>query len=238
MNPALVDAMEEELVGGCDVVFTTAAGLCERLSRFNQNTYMIPNGADFELFSKAASPLPCPDDMKSLPHPIFGFVGMLQECIAYDYAISLARSNPVSSLVFIGRELPGVDLSELKALSNVYFLGLKPHDKLPEYIAQFDVCLNMFAAGELSKDVSPLKFYEYLATGKPIVSTPEPLQVRDFADVCHIAENADEFVKMCSRALHDDEKTSQVRMQKGRAASWDARVGTMEDILKLHKIFV
>ena len=80
----------------------------------------------------------------------------------------------------------GVDLTHLQKYPNIVFHGLVPQPELPAYLAQMDVCLNVFRAGALSKDVSPLKFYEYLATGKPVVSTREPLQVEDFKDVVYI----------------------------------------------------
>ncbi len=75
-----------------------------------------------------------------------------------------------------------------------------PQPELPAYLAQMDVCLNVFRAGALSKDVSPLKFYEYLATGKPIVSTREPLQVEDFKDVVYIAQHPEMFLPLCDAA--------------------------------------
>ena len=115
----------------------------------------------------AAQPQPLPDDMQGIPHPIFGFVGALQSCIEYGYLEAAAKARPDWSFVLIGKEKPGVDLSALHAMPNVHFLGLKPNEQLPQYLAHFDACLNLFAKSDLSKDVSPLKFYEYLATGRP-----------------------------------------------------------------------
>ena len=180
MNPAVVDAMELELAGKCDQVFATAQPLAERLEKANPHTAFIPNGANFSRFYEASKAQPCPEDLKSIPRPILGFVGALQPCIAYDFVAHAAKAHPEWSFVFIGGEKPGADLGQLKQLKNCYFLGLKPNEQLPQYMAQFAVCLNLFAAGDLSKDVSPLKFYEYLATGKPIVSTPQPDQVLQF----------------------------------------------------------
>ena len=131
---------------------------------------------------------------------MFGFVGMLQECIDYALIESLAKARPDATVFFIGRTLPGVSLDRLKKYPNIVFHGLVPQPELPAFLAQFDVCLNVFRAGALSKDVSPLKFYEYLATGKPIVSTREPLQVSDFADVTYIADSEAEFLEKCAEA--------------------------------------
>jgi len=232
MNPALVDEMEKELARRATVVFSTALGLHETLRDYNKNAHLIPNGVNYPLFSQAASPLPSPEDMKDLPRPIYGFVGMLQDCIDYNFIKALADACPESSVVLIGRPLPGVDLSMLDACQNVHRLGLKPYETLPSYIAQFDVCLNLFRPGALSKDVSPLKFYEYLATGKPIVSTPEPLQVQEYGDVVEVAETAEDFIEKCrAAAFEKSDMLKARRMAYGEAASWDARVAAMREIL-------
>lgn len=233
MNPALVDKMEEELAAKCDQVFATAKPLAERLEKANPNTVFIPNGANFERFSKAAEDLPCPAELQGMAHPIFGFVGALQECIEYTYIETAAKLHPEWNFVFIGRENPGVDLAYLRQMENCHFLGLKPNEQLPAYIRQFDACLNLFAAGDLSKDVSPLKFYEYLATGKPTVSTPQPDQVLQYAPLIYIAATAEEFISCCQAALEDtDAARTEARMEEGRKSSWDARVSQMLHVLK------
>ena len=189
ITPAVVDRMERDLAKPADQVFATAVGLAETLEQINPTTKMIPNGAAYEIFSRVQAEkdtLPCPADMKDLPHPVFGFVGMLQECIDYALIQKLAQARPDATIFLIGRTLPGVDLTHLRKYPNIVFHGLVPQPELPAYLAQMDVCLNVFRAGALSRDVSPLKFYEYLATGKPVVSTREPLQVEDFADVVYI----------------------------------------------------
>ena len=97
---------------------------------------------------------------------------------------------------------------------------------------------NLFAAGDLSKDVSPLKFYEYLATGKPIVSTPQPEQVLQFKDLIHIAPTAEDFVRCCREALLEhDTDLREGRLEAGRRSSWDARVAQMREILTRRGIF-
>jgi glycosyltransferase involved in cell wall biosynthesis len=232
MDPQVVDAMELDLARQADQVFATATGLAERLHAANDTAVCIPNGANYERFSQAAQPQPVPADMADIPGPIFGFVGALQDCIAYDLVVAAAKARPQWSFVFIGGEKPGVDLSPLKALGNVYFLGLKKNEDLPAYLHRFDVCLNLFVKNDLSKDVSPLKFYEYLATGKPIVSTPQPDQVLDFRDLIHLGGTAEEFLAACEAALADTDPARQAaRMAAGKDCSWDARVAQMGDIL-------
>ena len=235
ITPEVVDGMERDLAKPADQVFATAVGLAETLEKINPTTKMIPNGAAYEIFSRVQTEkdaLSCPEDMKGLKHPVYGFVGMLQECIDYALIEKLAKERPDATIFLIGRTLPGVDLSHLKQYKNIVFHGLVPQPELPAYLAQMDVCLNVFRAGALSKDVSPLKFYEYLATGKPIVSTREPLQVEDFRDVVYIAHDADEFLALCDEAARENapEKVEK-RLAYGEQCSWTERVRQMEDVL-------
>lgn len=238
--PAVVDGMEKDLASRADMVFSTAVGLHETLQKYNKNAQMIPNGAAYEIFSKVQTEketLKCPDRLANVQHPIFGFVGMLQECIDYDLLEALAKSRPDATVFCIGRTLPGVSLERFEKYPNVIFNGLVPQPELPAYIAQFDVCLNVFKAGMLSKDVSPLKFYEYLATGKPIVATREPLQVEDFKDVVYIAYDETEFLSLCDEAAceNDADKIAK-RLSYGAACSWTERVREMENTLYEKKV--
>ena len=234
IDPAVVDRMEEDLARLASQVFCTAQGLYETLVRYNKNTELIPNGAAYEIFSRASGKA----EKKEGEGPVFGFVGMLQECIDYELIRRISERWPEGEIDLIGRPLPGVDLSLLEGRENVRFLGLFPQTELPEHIRRFDVCLNVFREGKLSKDVSPLKFYEYLATGKPVVSTREPLQVFDFADVTYIAETPEDFVVKCEEALREtDPEKAQKRMAYGKACSWEERVKRMETILKEKNIF-
>ena len=232
MDPSLVDRMELELAAKADHVFATADALAERLRAAQKNTDMIPNGANFERFVQASQPQPVPEELRGVPRPIFGFVGALQSCIEYDFLEAAAKARPDWSFVLIGKEKPGVDLSALHAMQNVYFLGLKPNEQLPQYLAQFDACLNLFAKSDLSKDVSPLKFYEYLATGRPIVSTRQPDQILQYAPLIEIADSPEEFIAACEKARDDDtpERNAE-RIEAGRACSWDSRVAQMCEIL-------
>ena len=194
---------------------------------------MIPNGANFERFVQAAQPQPVPEDLRDIPHPIFGFVGALQSCIEYDYLEAAAKARPDWSFVLIGKEKPGVDLTALHAMPNVHFLGLKPNEQLPQYLAHFDACLNLFAKSDLSKDVSPLKFYEYLATGRPIVSTRQPDQILQYAPLIEIADSQEEFIAACEASLADTApERTKARIEAGRACSWDSRVAQMCEILQ------
>ncbi len=230
INAQLVDDMERDLCRQADLVFATAKGLVDHLKPWCKELHLMPNGVDFDRFHAALSDTAAPPpDIGHLPRPLLGFVGMLQPCINTDYIVHAAQVRPDWHFACVGEPLAGVDVSALQALPNVHLLGLKPFTKIPSYIKAFDVCLNLFRNSALSKNVSPLKFYEYLSTGKPIVSTPQPDQVMQYAELIHIADTPDAFVAACEQALKDDGKAEE-RIACGRAASWDSRVEDMERI--------
>lgn len=233
MNPQLVDDMELDLAKKADMVFATAKPLCTRLQDANSKAMFIPNGANFERFYAASQPQPKPEDFPAGDGPVFCFVGALQQCIEYGFIEYAAKARPNWRFVFLGRQVAGVNLSALQALPNCHFLGLRPNEQLPQYIAQCDACLNLFDQSDLSRDVSPLKFFEYLATGKPIVSTPQPEQILQFADDIHIAASKEEFLAACEASLKDTApERIAARIELGRQSSWDHRVAQMEAILR------
>lgn len=227
IDPAVVDGMEEELAGKAHTVFATAQGLYDRLKNFNADCHLLPNGCNYELFSRTAE-LSKEGDKK-----VFGFVGMLQECIDYSCIEALARDFPDAEIRLIGRKLPGVDTGALEKYGNISFAELLPQEELPARIKDFDLCLNIFRNDELARDVSPLKFYEYLATGKPVVSTPVPLQVNDYRDCIYIADSAEQFTEKCREALAEQsgDPRRALRLEAAKKCSWDERVKEMRSIL-------
>ncbi len=238
IDASTVDTLEKSLSEQASVIFSTAIGLHDTLSEYNKNAHLLPNGVNFEHFNRAATEnLPVPSDMADIKHPVIGFIGMLQECIDYEKIELIAKERPDWSVVLVGKPLPGVNLDHLKEYSNIHFLGMKKYDDIPAYIANFDVCLNVFRSGDLSRDVSPLKFYEYLATGKPVVSTPQPEQVLGYSDAVYISGGTEDFIRKCEDAMNEpDEEKRKLRITYARACSWDSRVHEMEDILKEHGV--
>ena len=233
INEKTVNEMERKLASGADQVIATAIGLYDTLESYNPHTVMLPNGVNFEHFNAAAvEDLPVPEDMKDLPRPIIGFSGMLQECIDYDAIEAVAKRHPDWSVALVGGPMPGVNLDYLHDYPNIHFLGMKPYAQMPAYLRAFDVCMNAFRAGRLSKDVSPLKFFEYMASGRPIVSTPQPEQVLGYTDAVYITHSPQDFVDKCELALREPDVTkTKLRITYAKSCSWEARVREMEELL-------
>lgn len=232
INKNTMLTMERELIKKCDIVFVTAEGLYDSKSKYNKNTYLITNGVNFELFNSVQDEKIKPHgEVKNLPKPVVGFIGVIQEWIDLDLIFEIAQNNPGLSVLMVGPVGAGVDVEKLKNLTNVYFVGAKKPEILPYYIKIFDVCINPFRQSNLTKNVSPLKFYEYLATGKPIVTVDMPA-VREFSDCVLIAKDNREFIYNITEAIEKDtEELKQKRIEKGKENSWEEKVTTMLDIL-------
>lgn len=229
MDKSVMINMERDLMRECDIVFVTAPGLYESKKDYARVIYFLPNAANVSHFMQAQDPVTeIPGDIASVPHPVIGFVGVIQDWIDLDLIRAAAVAHPGWSFAMIGPVGPGIDVSSLKSLPNVYFLGRKDLQTLPGYIKAFDVCINPFKINELTDKVSPLKFYEYLAAGKPIVSVSMP-GVNDFADVVEISHDIDGFIAGIETALTEETPDKlKARLQRARENSWENRVEFME----------
>lgn len=159
------------LAAEADLMVVTSPTLLNKYNNKTKQCILIPNGFDEKLFTEASKKVP--SDLRSIPKPIVGFVGVLFEFIDYKLIHNIATKLKNISFVFVGpieksgRE--GVD--RLNKLSNTYFLGSKIRQEIPSYISNFDICINPFKLNDVAHAVSPLKVYEYIACGKQVIST-------------------------------------------------------------------
>ncbi len=227
-RPETVNTLEKKLLKLADIVFVTARGLYEAKKPYCREIHLIPNAADVAHFRRALDPeTPLAPELQGLPRPILGFVGVIQDWIDLDLIAELARRRPAWSFVLVGPAGPGVNLGPLREMANVHLLGRRDKEVLPSYFKGFDLCLNPFRLNKLTATVSPLKFYEYLATGKPIVSVPLP-EVEPFSGLVEIARGPDEFLQKIEAALASETPERQAaRLQAAGANSWEQRVAEM-----------
>jgi len=233
VKKSVVQKMEQELLKKVDMVFVTAKGLLPLKKKVNDNTFFVPNGVDFELFSKACySDLECPSDLINLHKPILGFIGGIFEWIDLNLIKFVAETNPRWSIVLIGPVRRNMSLSWIKSHSNVFFLGRKDMSVLPTYLKYIDVCLSPFKVNTLTKTVNPLKVYEYLAAGKPVVSTDMP-ELYHLDDVVYIAKSYDEFVRKIKLALIENDCTKTARRQDiAKDYSWEKLLALKSEIIE------
>lgn len=219
---------EEELICKSDVVITTAEGLYDNAKILNKNVYMIRNGSDYEKFSnlKKNGVLDCLEEK-----PIIGYFGAINDWLDFDLMEYVIKENKDKYFIFIG-SISSKNVRKFYKYSNVYFIGEVSHNDLPGYLAYFDVCTIPFVLNDLIKNTNPVKFYEYIASGKPVVSVDLP-ELSRHSDICYLSENKEEFSKDIFKALHDENKeVIEKRKLVAKENTWDNRV---EELIKIIK---
>ena len=231
-----ITALELDLLRRVDLVFANSPPTYENKRRFNSRTYRIPSGADVEHFAQALDPaVAVHTAIAQIPQPRIGYSGHVNERLDYTVLEYLAHQRPDWSLVFVGDTYPWTldapPLRRLRALPNTHFLGKHPFTDMPSLIKGMDVCLLPYVSDERGYYRSPLKLYEYLAAGKPVVSIDHP-EAREFDSVVYLASTPETFLECVAQALaQDNQERRQQRVALARQHSWGCRVDDMERII-------
>ena len=221
--PPSLTLREEELLDRADVVFTGGQSLFEAKRHAHPNVKVFPSSVDVAHFSMARSIQADPPDQAHIPRPRLGFFGVIDERMDLELLAGVAAARPDWHLVMIGPVVK-IDPSMLPRAANLFYLGSKSYAELPAYIAGWDVALLPFARVEATRFISPTKTPEYMAAGKPVVSTSITDVIRPYGQrgLVRIADTVDEFVFACEASLAED---SAARMRDAdaflRQTSWD-----------------
>lgn len=218
---------EEELLKKSDLIITSAENLNSFAKKYNEKVVMVRNGCDLDRFVdiKKNGQL---DSIKG--KPIVGYFGAINDWFdveAVEYAV---KENAEKNFVFLGN----IDTKKVEKLfkyKNVYFLGEVKHEELGGYLAYFDVCTIPFVINELIKSTNPVKFYEYVATGKPVVSSKLP-ELEKYSDICYLYDGKEDFSKCIYKALYDkEESTVEKRIRVAKQNSWDERIKVLQEAI-------
>jgi len=233
--PELLKLREAQLFGLADLVFTGGRSLYEVKREQHKAVYCFPSSIDVDHFARALDPKADaePEDQKGIARPRVGFFGVIDERTDIELLRGMADLRPDLHFVMIG---PVVKISEedLPKAENIHYLGGKSYDELPDYIAGWDVAMMPFALNESTKFISPTKTPEYLAAGKPVVSTPIRDVVRPYgeAGLVKIAGTPEQFVRAIDDALHDDAGDRQKKASEFLdTMSWDKTYEAMSELI-------
>ena len=206
--PALRES-EAELFSRADLVFTGGQSLYEIKVNQHPNVYAFPSSIDNMHFAQARTLIQDPNDQANIPHPRLGFFGVLDERMDLDLLDGIAAARPDWHLVIIGPVVK-IDPTVLPRRHNIHYLGAKAYKDLPAYIAGWDVAFLPFARNESTRFISPTKTPEYLAAGKPVVSTSIRDVVRPYGQlgIVRIADTVEEFVAAATGAMNQNPDSS------------------------------
>jgi glycosyltransferase involved in cell wall biosynthesis len=227
-------AAEERFARRADLVLASAPALAERMRALNDHVLYAPNVADTGTFATALEPGPVDPALEALPHPRLVFQGAIVATkLDVELLAGVAGLRPGWSIVLVGPRGAGDptgDLSPLDRAPNVHLVGPRPAGELPQVLRGADVGLIPYAVNELTRSVFPMKVYEYLAAGLPVLATPLPA-LEGLEEVGTVA-TAEELVSACERELTAD--SPERRRERSRAAashSWEARIEEIERAL-------
>jgi glycosyltransferase involved in cell wall biosynthesis len=236
---ARMSEREKCILAEAELVIVASEPLLQSRSRQNPNTHHLSNCVEYERFSQKVPDwrsIAC--DLAELPEPRLGYIGGFNDLMDIDLLIRLAETYRESSVVIVGEERgsrqfrKADNYRQLKSMSNVFFLGHKPYETLPAYLHGLDVCLMPFLCNEWIRNSSPNKTYQYLAAGKPVVSTDFP-EARRVESAVLVAEDHDQFISMVSSALDSNSAEKiRARQEKAKANTCDTRAEAVLELVR------
>jgi len=220
---------ERELLAVADVVFGGGPKICQAKRHHNSNAYSYGCGVDVPHFGKARhARTKKPAEVARLSGPVLGYFGVVDERVDYGLLAQLADHDPTWNIVIVGPSTK-VDPATFPRRSNLHWLGGRDYAALPSYVKSFDVCLMPFALNAATEFINPTKALEYMATGRPIVSTAIEDVVLQFDTVVSIASSSEDFVARCETAIaQPDASRIKLGLKKARQNSWESIVTQLE----------
>ena len=226
---------ELQLVKESDMVICTSKALYDEKSKINDNTFFVPNAADLSHSSKALDndtavhPL-----LKNIAKPIIGYFGSVERRIDYDIIKGVVAANPDKSFVFAGPVINEHIPEWLFNTPNIYLLGQIPYDEMPGMLKGFDIAIIPFKKDEVSTTIFPLKLFEYLGAGKPVILTDFNPDLKDYTHgAVEVCSNAKSFTKAINAILKNDGPEQQaLRLKVAQENTWQIRSKEIADLIE------
>lgn len=230
-NRSIQRQREKQITREADVIICVSRELYALKKEQKDNVFYLPHGVDFDLFYGAAQRQDIWEPLRSIPRPIAGYFGTLtdsNDIALWEYC---AEQMPDVSFVLTGRITAG-DYSKLASMPNVHLTGFLPYEEIPSLCAGFDVCMLNWRQSPWIYACNPLKAFEYMAAGKPIVSVPIR-ELEQYQDVVSIARNPEEYVRLLRWELQSDTPSrKQRRIEIAKSHDWRVHFTRLSEILE------
>lgn len=224
-------SQEDELIHKVDIIFTGGKSLYESKAVLHDNVFCFPSSVDRYHFSQALNGIALPQDIIYGKGPIVGYFGVIDERIDLYLISETAKLLPGVQFVMVG-PLAKIGEDDLPRAHNIHYLGMKSYQELPGYLKAFSIAMMPFALNDATKFISPTKTLEYMAAGKPIISTAIYDVVRDYSEVVKIVDSAEAFAGAIDTILTSQSVYIMDYGEILEKTSWDATVENMVNIIK------
>ncbi|AFS83512.1 glycosyltransferase [Candidatus Nitrosopumilus sediminis] len=206
---------EEILFSNSDLITVSSSYLMQKAMKFTNNYIFLPNACEFDHFNKN----PDSSIISKFKKPIIGYFGSIADWFDTELLEYVATKCPDYTFVMIGHTF-GSDIRKLKEFKNVHFLGERPYSELPKYLHSFDVCLIPFRKTPLIHATHPIKIYEYMAAGKPVVATDMP-ELYPMSKLCYISTTKEDYFENIKKAVNENNPDLQKkRMEFASKNTW------------------
>lgn len=233
-------AKTSKILKKADVIFAVSKEISDHLKKIRDDIYFIPHGVDYDIFELTVEEEPKIRDIRGLKGPKIGYLGAIQHKVDFQLLCYIVKNRPDWRVILAGRksinnEIDNDDFNQLLTNGNMIYIGEIVREQIPNYLASMDVCVVPFKKIEWTRYVSgPLKLWEYMAAGKPIVATDRGSKY-ECEQFVKVAGNKEEFVRLVDDALWNGNNPSLIEARKkvAKQNSWDDRVIRMMDIIEL-----
>ncbi|HMV49056.1 MAG TPA: glycosyltransferase, partial [Blastocatellia bacterium] len=216
-------ALEKDLVKNCDLLVVTAQRLYDKWHAFNRPTLLARNATDFEFYARRCRPN---DLLPESDAPVIGYFGAIADWFDVELLAKVAQLRPQYTFVLLGGVFD-VNIAPLQSLPNVKLLGQQPYETMPQYLHHFAVCMIPFKVNPITEATDPVKLYEYLSGGKPVVAVKLP-ELEPYREYLYFAETAEEFAVSLDAAIAEDSpQQAERRKQLARQHTWAQRYQTI-----------
>jgi len=210
---------ELHLVRECDLLVATSQRLHDKWKEYHCPIILARNANDYNFYEQNCHPN---EILSSIRHPIIGYFGAIADWFDLDLMSYIAKQRPEYTFVLLGGVF-AVDISHLECLGNVRLLGQQPYEAMPQYLYHFDTCIIPFKINPITEATDPVKVYEYLCGGKPVVSVALP-ELKPYQDFIYLADNKEDFLHQLDKALSENQQDLPDRRRAfAKQNTWEKR---------------